>query len=657
MSYIVNKTDGTIVATVEDGTLNTDTSLILIGRNYQGYGDVVAENFIQLLENSANPSAPTKPMTGELWFDTSNNALKVYDGSYFQYINSVRPSATTPTQSLRTGVLWYDTSNALLKLYTGSTFVTVGPTIILDEDDLASNSDTAVPSQQSVKAYVDDVVISSNTLPVSDDASNSIQVTFIDGVYFKGGNSITTSVNFDSTAGVEGEARVLIELDNTITVNTISSSDSTAVVINDNLNVDGSLDVGSNFTISNGTSINAILDQDNMSSNSATALATQQSIKAYVDTQLSAVSTTLGISDTASNSTTITVGTDDLEFRSGDSITPTVAGSGVTFNLNDDITVNKVSAKDSSTVEIASPILLTSDSGITIGADGDVLLSQSGANFTLKNETEDGNILINVNDGGSDTNAITVTGSDASVTIANNLTVTGNLTVNGTTTTVSTTNTTIEDPLIVLNQGQTITSGYDGGIIINRGIGDSSNQRNAAMLWDESANEFAFIYTTETGSTAGNVSISQYADLQVSNLTGQAASALYADLAERYEADSRMDIGDVVKIGGEKEITKTTCEYDTDVFGVIAENPAFKMNSGAGEDSTHPYVTLTGRTVCKVQGPIAKGDRICASDVPGVAKKCDINNEKFHILSIIGRSLGQHSTTDVAMIEVVLGRN
>lgn len=652
MAYTINKTNGAVLTTVEDGTLNTATSVSLVGQNYQGYGEVIAENFVTLLENSANTTAPSNPMTGELWFDTSNNALKVYDGSYFQYINSVRPSATTPTQSLRTGVLWYDTTNSLLKLYTGSTFVTVGPTTILDEDDLVSNSATAVPSQQSVKAYVDNVVISSNTLPVSDDASNSIQVTFTDGVYFKGGNSITTSVNFDSTAGVEGEARVLIQLDDTITVNTISSSDSTAVVINDNLNVDGSLDVGSNFTISNGTSINAILDQDNMSSNSATALATQQSIKAYVDTQLSAVSTTLGISDTASNSTTITVGTNDLEFRSGDSITPTVAGSGVTFNLNDDITVNKVSAKDSSTVEIASPILLTSDSGITIGADGDVSLSQSGANFTLKNETEDGNILINVNDGGSDTNAITVTGSTADVLVNYNLTVQGDLTVNGTTTTVNNSTLVVEDSLFVLNSGMSATNTYDGGIVVERG-----SLTNVAMIWDESADEFAFINTPETGSTAGNVTINSYADIHFLEATGTATSAQYADLAERYEADVRMDIGDCVKIGGKKEITKTNKEYDTDVFGVIAENPAFKMNAGAGDDSTHPYVTLAGRTVCKVQGPISKGDRICASDIPGVAKRCDINHEKFHTLSIIGRSLGSHPTSDVAMIEVVLGRN
>ena len=686
MAYTINKTDGTVVTTVEDGTLNNDTTVSLVGQNYQGYGEAIGENFIALLENSANTTAPTNPITGELWYDKANNALKVYDGVYFQHINSVRPSATTPTQSLRTGVLWYDTSASKLKIYTGSTFEVLGPTEILDEDNFASNSDTGVPTQQSVKAYIDDVIIASNALSFTGDDSNTIQVPFTSGLYIKGGTNISTAVDIDSTAGVITDYRMTISLDsNNFIVNEMSSQDSTAIQVNDNLNVrgnvsadrldiseiesndstsvsilddlnvEGNIQVSTGFTIAGGTTVSTILDEDNLTSNSDTALATQQSIKAYVDNNAGG---TLQLGDSSSNAGSVSLTNDEeLVFKSGDSITATVTGNSVTLDLNETVSVDQINAGDSTVITVGAPVLLASDLGITIGADNDVSLTQSGANFTLKNTTEDGNILFNVNDGGSDATVITITGSDKSVSMAGNLSITGNLNVTGTTTTVNSTNTTITDPLIVLNQGASIISGYDSGLIIDRGIGDSTNQKNAAFIWDESANEFALIYTTEDGSTAGDVDISQYADLQVSNLTGTSSAASYADLAERYEADGQMDIGDVVKLGGEKEITKTTVEYDTDVFGVIAENPAFKMNASAGDDATHPYVTLTGRTVCKVQGPIAKGDRLVASDVPGVAKKCDINHEKFHTLSIVGRSLGSHATTDVAMIEAVLGRN
>ena len=662
MAYTINKTDGTVITTVEDGTLNNDTSVSLVGQNYQGYGEAIGENFITLLENSANTSAPTKPITGELWYDKGNNALKIYDGSFFQHINSVRPSASAPTQSLRTGVLWYDTTNSLLKIHNGTTFITVGPTTVLDEDDMASNSATAVPSQQSVKAFVDAQIVASNTLPVTDDTSTTISVPFTKGLNILGGTNITTSVNVDSTAGVESEYEITINLDSdNLSVNNLSSADSTAIQINDGINVSGAATISgaatlnTSLALTSGATVTAILDEDNFSSNSATALATQQSIKAYVDNNAGG---TLQIGDTASNNGSVSLTNDEeLIFRSGDSLTTTVAGNGVTFDLNETISVDQINAGDSTAITIGAPVLLASDSGMTIGADNDVTLTQSGANFTLKNTTEDGNILFNVNDGGSDATVITITGADKSVTMAGNLSITGNLTVSGSTTTVSSTTTTIVDPLIVLNKGASIISGYDAGFIIDRGIGDSTNQKNTAFVWDESANEFALIFTQEDGTTAGNVDISQYANLQVSNLTGVSSEATYADLAERYEADGQMDIGDVVKLGGEKEITKTTEEYDTDVFGVIAENPAFKMNASAGDDASHPYVTLTGRTVCKVQGPITKGDRLVASDVPGVAKKCDINHEKFHTLSIVGRSLGSHATTDVAMIEVVLGRN
>ena len=657
MAYTINKTNGTVVATVEDGTINNDTTISLVGQNYQGYGEAIGENFIALLENSANSSAPSNPITGELWYDSTNNALKVYDGSYFQYINAVRPSATTPTQSLRTGVLWYDTSNSLLKLYNGSSFVTVGPITVLDEDNMASDSATAVPSQQSVKAYVDDVVISSNTLPVVGDDSTTIEVPFTTGLTVKGGTNISTTTDIDSSAELITAYRLTVSLDSNITVNQIGALDSSAISITSPVQITGALNTDTSLRIAGSTVVNSIKDEDTMSSNSATALATQQSIKAYVDSAVSGLTTTFSFSDSASNTGSITLGTTDMEFRSGDSITTTVAGTGVTFDLNETISVDQINAGDSSVITMGAPIRVLSDSGIILGADDDVSLTQSGANFTLKNKTEDGNILINVNDGGVDSTAVTVTGSTKAVTFAGNCTVQGDFNVNGTTFTNNSETLTITDPLIVLNQGASIIQGYDAGIIVDRGVGDSANQQNAALLWDESANTFAFVFTPEDGTTAGNVTISQYAELRVSELTGKASSATYADLAERYEADSPMDIGDCVKIGGAKEITKTNKEYDTDVFGVIAENPAFKMNSDAGDDKTHPYVTLTGRTVCKVQGPISKGDRICASDVPGVAKKCDITHEKFHTLAIIGRSLGSHPTTDVAMIEVVLGRN
>ena len=88
MAYIINKTDGTIVATVEDGVLDTTTSVSLIGRNYTSYGEPFNENMVKLLENSASTSAPTSPLRGELWYDVTTLQLKVYNGSNLVRIGS-----------------------------------------------------------------------------------------------------------------------------------------------------------------------------------------------------------------------------------------------------------------------------------------------------------------------------------------------------------------------------------------------------------------------------------------------------------------------------------------------------------------------------------------------------------------------------------------
>ena len=98
---------------------------------------------------------------------------------------------------------------------------------------------------------------------------------------------------------------------------------------------------------------------------------------------------------------------------------------------------------------------------------------------------------------------------------------------------------------------------------------------------------------------------------------GHTVEATYADLAERYEADAEYEPGTVVVFDGDKEITTTDVEADYKVAGVISTDPGLKMNSNAGEDSTHPYVALKGRVPCKIIGPVKKGDLIVTYKTPG----------------------------------------
>ena len=126
MAYTINKTDGTVVATIADGTIDNSTSLTLFGKSYSGFGELLNENLVRLLENSSSTSAPASPLKGELWFDSANNQIKVYDGTSFKPSGGAKSQATAPT-SPSAGDLWHDTDDDQLYVYTGSEFLLVGP--------------------------------------------------------------------------------------------------------------------------------------------------------------------------------------------------------------------------------------------------------------------------------------------------------------------------------------------------------------------------------------------------------------------------------------------------------------------------------------------------------------------------------------------------
>ena len=232
MAYTINKSDGTVAATVDDGTLNTETSIQLIGRNYEGYGEAFNENLVKLMENFSTSTNPLNAIEGQLWFDATNDALTVYDGSNFDVPNPSRRSVSEPTSSLNKGVLWFDTGNNDLFVYNGTSFINIIlQDQLLDEDNLSSNSSTQPASQQSLKAYID-AQNAAQDLDFAGDSGTSNVLVDSQTFTIAGGDSITTA----------GSGQTLtIDLDENITVNQISSTDSTSVTINDNLNVEGTI--------------------------------------------------------------------------------------------------------------------------------------------------------------------------------------------------------------------------------------------------------------------------------------------------------------------------------------------------------------------------------------------------------------------------------
>ena len=130
MAYTVNKTNSSAspnAYTVQDGVVNTQTDLSFIGKGYAGYGELIAENFLQLLENFSNTSAPTKPIEGQLWWDSTNSKLQVYNGTSFQTAGGSAPYQSTAPNNLAAGDIWIDSDTGQMYYYNGTASVLVGP--------------------------------------------------------------------------------------------------------------------------------------------------------------------------------------------------------------------------------------------------------------------------------------------------------------------------------------------------------------------------------------------------------------------------------------------------------------------------------------------------------------------------------------------------
>lgn len=132
MAYVITKTDGTTLATVADGTVNTSTDLTLIGKNYFNYGSAQNQNFVKLLENFSNTSAPSAPITGQLWYDKTSTVakLKVYDGSRFKEVGGPYVAASEPTAYWKQGDFWLKTSTGQLYLKSQGTAASAAARLI-----------------------------------------------------------------------------------------------------------------------------------------------------------------------------------------------------------------------------------------------------------------------------------------------------------------------------------------------------------------------------------------------------------------------------------------------------------------------------------------------------------------------------------------------
>ena len=264
------------------------------------------------------------------------------------------------------------------------------------------------------------------------------------------------------------------------------------------------------------------------------------------------------------------------------------------------------------------------------------------------------------------TTAITTVSGTAALTLtATEARVHGNLIVDGSRVELNTTTLSVEDNIIEVNRGISANSGMPtySGIKVNRGEASTSTEQDLYWVWNES---FADDGTTIHGNAGGAFQAHRLANDQTANPTlvdiranvvhATSTSAQYADIGERFEADAPMSEGAVVTLGGTAEITETTSDLDTEVFGVISTKPAYAMNVSAGNSESHPFVAMTGRTPVRVSGAVNKGQRLVSSSVKGTARAV-ATGETISPFNVIGRALENKTEASIGLVNCAVRTN
>ena len=129
MAYTINKFNGTVLSTIEDGTVDQTTNLKLIGKNYAGYGEAQNENMLFLLENFSSSAAPSRPVGGQLWYDSSVQKLKLYNStaSTWRPVGGAQVLASAPSTGTAGDFYWNTTTGQLFTYNDSSTWTLVGP--------------------------------------------------------------------------------------------------------------------------------------------------------------------------------------------------------------------------------------------------------------------------------------------------------------------------------------------------------------------------------------------------------------------------------------------------------------------------------------------------------------------------------------------------
>lgn len=556
MTYRVDRYNRTFLTNVADGTIDSTTDLRFVGRNYSGYGEIQNENFLHLLENFSNTVAPSRPISGQVWYDSGTKKLKFYDGIKFKVASGAEVASTAPS-GLAAGDLWFDNGTNQLSAWNGSSFVLIGP-----------QSAPGFGTSQIVTQVVKDV---NNT-------SHVILRAVVGGVttaVFSNDPDFTLS----SSNTIGGFSETGRQIKKGITLNSVISTGVSDAA-------------GYRFwgTASNSEKLGGQPIEKFIRSDAEGGFTAEINFKA-------------GLTVNSGNRKDLRVWINTnqqptIENQVNGPIVLRISNSGSNVD-KDDMLIMTREQYDNSDASSANAVFP--------GATGRLNFGTSTKQWkTIYANTVQGNLVGNVtgNSVGSHKGNLLA----ANDTVAFNATTrafvgdsfTGSFTgpINGQSTSSIT-----ASKLNNLDPSELATPGV-ATIPIRTSTGIIRAARFEGQSTDTITVNGRALSVTKDPNTV--VLRNNGGDVEARYFNGTATSAQYADLAEIYKTDKEYEVGTVIAVGGEFEATEAS--LGDRAIGVISEKPAYLMN----RDAEGQAVALKGRVPVKVSGVVKKGQRLVA---------------------------------------------
>ena len=564
MAYQVDKFNGTFLTSVEDGTIDTTTDIRFVGKNYAGYGEVQNENFLHILENFANTTPPPRGIVGQIWYDSTSTEkkLKFYDGNQWKVAAGAKVATIAPS-GLTTGEFWWNSSSRQLYAWDGTEFILVGPEVAPDAGLSSVVAQRVKDDSRTTEYSILKFIVGGNTVAVA--SPNEFTLSNLDNpiANFSRIKKGITLVNTPTTG---------ISTDNFVFWGTASNAlklagvDAANFVQRGDLTFDNEIrfkDPG--FQLGDAPDLRVRVENDDeviFENRLGNPLRFRITVNEITDERDVLVVTSTSAEPGTTNSYTL---------GSATKVWNQIYGSSIFGNLTGNVTGNVVG-------DIRGTIRATDTTVMINGTTKQI--GFSGANIV---GTLTGNVSGNLE--GTASNSSRVNGLDSSIAVPS--------------------------PLVATIPIRDVS----GDIYANQFQG-TANFSDRLKIDDSATDSDPDYRSAKTTKTANSVAARDGSGNLLANLfDGTATAAQYADLAEKYLPDADYDVGTVMAIGGDKEVT--AANLGDRAIGVVSANPAFMMNKDL---EGGVYIALKGRVPVKVTGRIAKGDRLVSTD-NGVAIK------------------------------------